>query len=59
MKTLDSIKKDLSPARRKIEALTHHLIAEEMTRQQLRRARRRLPCRLSCASSLPLILGFA
>lgn len=48
MKTLDSIKKDLSPARRrKIESLTHHLIAEEMTRQPLRRARRRLPCRLS------------
>jgi hypothetical protein len=42
MKTLDSIKKDLSPARRrKIEARTNQLIAEEMTRQQLRRARRR------------------
>ena len=42
MKTLDSIKKDLSPARRrKIEVRTNQLIAEEMTRQQLRRARRR------------------
>ncbi len=42
MKTLGSIKKDLSPARRrKIEARTNQLIAEEMTRQQLRRARRR------------------
>jgi DNA-binding Xre family transcriptional regulator len=42
METLDSIKKDLSPARRrKIEVRTNQLIAEEMTRQQLRRARRR------------------
>jgi hypothetical protein len=42
MKTLDSIKKDLSAARRrKIAVRTNQLIAEEMTRQQLRRARRR------------------
>ena len=42
MKTLDGIKNGLSRARRrKIEARTNQLIAEEMTRQQLRRARRR------------------
>jgi DNA-binding Xre family transcriptional regulator len=42
MKTVDGIRKGLSPARRrKIEARTNQLIAEEMTRQQLRRARRR------------------
>jgi hypothetical protein len=40
MKTLDSIRKDLSPARRKkIQARTDELIAEEMTRQELRHAR--------------------
>jgi transcriptional regulator with XRE-family HTH domain len=41
MKTLDSIRKELSPERRKkIQSRTEELIAEEMTRQELRRARR-------------------
>lgn len=41
MKTLDSIRKELSPERRKkIQSRTKELIAEEMTRQELRRARR-------------------
>jgi transcriptional regulator with XRE-family HTH domain len=40
MKTLDSIRKELPAARRKkIQARTDELIAEEMTRQELRRAR--------------------
>jgi hypothetical protein len=41
MKTLDNIRKELSPARRKkIQARTAKLIEEEMTRQELRRARK-------------------
>jgi DNA-binding Xre family transcriptional regulator len=48
MKTLDSIRKDLSPARRKkIQARTDELIAEEMTRQELRHARQLTQVRIA------------
>src|SRR5436853_6106831 len=41
MTNLERIRKELSPARRKkVEARAAHLIAEEMTLQELRRARK-------------------
>lgn len=39
MKTLEALRKELSPSRRrKIKIRTSELLAEEMTRQELRRA---------------------
>jgi transcriptional regulator with XRE-family HTH domain len=41
MKTLEDLRKELTPdRRRRVQARTDELIAEEMTRQELRRARR-------------------
>ena len=48
MRNIDSIRKELSPERRKrIEARTAQLIAEEMTLQQLRRARKLTQVRMA------------
>jgi transcriptional regulator with XRE-family HTH domain len=48
MKTLDDIRKELSPERKKrIQIRTDELITEEMTRQDLRRARQLTQVRLA------------
>jgi transcriptional regulator with XRE-family HTH domain len=50
MSNLEQIKKELSPARRrKIEARAAQLIAEEMTLQELRRARKLTQVRMAKA----------
>jgi transcriptional regulator with XRE-family HTH domain len=48
MKNLDRIRKEMSPVRRrKIKARAAEILAEEMTRQQLRRARKLTQVRLA------------
>ena len=48
MKTLDTIMKELPPARRrKIQTRANELLAEEMTRQELRRARKLTQVRIA------------
>jgi hypothetical protein len=48
MTNLEQIKKELSPARRKkVEARAAELIAEEMTLQELRRARKLTQVRMA------------
>src|SRR3989475_1063211 len=48
MTNLERIRKELSPARRKkVEARAAQLIAEEMTLQELRRARKRTQARMA------------
>ncbi|MBV9999850.1 MAG: XRE family transcriptional regulator [Verrucomicrobia bacterium] len=48
MKNLDRIRKEMSPVRRrKIEARSAEILAEEMTRQQLRRARKLTQVRMA------------
>jgi DNA-binding XRE family transcriptional regulator len=50
MTNLERIRKQLSPARRKkVEARAAHLIAEEMTLQELRRARKLTQVRMAKA----------
>ena len=48
MKNLDRIRKEMSPARRRrIKARAAEIMAEEMTRQQLRRARKLTQVRMA------------
>lgn len=48
MRNIDAIRKELSPARRKkVEARAAQLIAEEMTLQELRRARKLTQVRMA------------
>lgn len=48
MKNLDRIRKEMTPARRRrIKARAAEIMAEEMTRQQLRRARRLTQVRMA------------